>query len=256
MKSKVKYFKTNEIGTDYVVGDIHGCYDEFMELLNRIGFDKSKDRMFSVGDLLDRGKDSIKCLELIYEHWFHSVRGNHEDMMIESLHSRHIENTWLYNGGGWSRHEDEQLLTAHCEWAKENLPIVIVVGKEENRRNIVHAEFYKNANDEFPSDKDIDEWNFDEYNENNLLWGRVIISNKPLFSTNSKFSNEGLSPTFVGHTPLSAPLRLFNHIYIDTGAVFKRGNCALTVSRLSDFKMFSIDTSNSADKIPYREYYI
>ena len=45
-----------------------------------IGFDKTKDRMFSVGDLPDRGIDSYGTLQLLNESWFYPVLGNHEQM--------------------------------------------------------------------------------------------------------------------------------------------------------------------------------
>ena len=75
----------NTEGKDYIVGDLHGCWDQFQFQLKLVGFDKSKDRMFSVGDLIDRGPDNAKCLDLIHEKWFFPVRGNHEDMMIDCL---------------------------------------------------------------------------------------------------------------------------------------------------------------------------
>jgi len=73
----------NKLGRDFVVGDIHGHIDLFHEELSREGFDPIKDRVFSVGDLIDRGPDSLACLDLLNEPWFHAVRGNHEQMMIE-----------------------------------------------------------------------------------------------------------------------------------------------------------------------------
>jgi Icc-related predicted phosphoesterase len=46
-----------------VVGDIHGCYDELMELLDKVGFERS-DRVVSVGDLITKGPKSREVLEL------------------------------------------------------------------------------------------------------------------------------------------------------------------------------------------------
>ena len=81
------YHHTNLIGRDFVIGDIHGEYDQLMTCLNKIEFDKSKDRLFCVGDLIDRGPKSEKVLTLLKEDWIFSVLGNHEDMMIKSLNS-------------------------------------------------------------------------------------------------------------------------------------------------------------------------
>jgi bis(5'-nucleosyl)-tetraphosphatase (symmetrical) len=46
----------------YVVGDIQGCYAEFAQLLDMIGFDPARDRLWLVGDLVNRGPDSLSVL--------------------------------------------------------------------------------------------------------------------------------------------------------------------------------------------------
>jgi serine/threonine protein phosphatase 1 len=59
----IKKFELNEKGRDFVVGDIHGCFDLLSNNLKEIGFDESVDRLFSVGDLVDRGKQSEDCIK-------------------------------------------------------------------------------------------------------------------------------------------------------------------------------------------------
>src|SRR3546814_1255791 len=59
---------SNDIGRDFIVGDLHGCLDLLQAELTRIEFDRSKDRLFSVGDLVDRGPDSMGCLRRSEEH--------------------------------------------------------------------------------------------------------------------------------------------------------------------------------------------
>lgn len=46
----------------YVVGDIQGCYAEFAQLLDMIAFDPARDRVWLVGDLVNRGPDSLSVL--------------------------------------------------------------------------------------------------------------------------------------------------------------------------------------------------
>ena len=61
-----------------VVGDIHGCYDELMDLLDKVNFAK-KDRVVAVGDLITKGPKSREVLELfITDERFSSVIGNHD----------------------------------------------------------------------------------------------------------------------------------------------------------------------------------
>lgn len=62
----------------WVVGDIHGCAREFDRLLTTIRFDPSRDQIWSVGDLLNRGPDSLATLRLWRASGGRGVIGNHE----------------------------------------------------------------------------------------------------------------------------------------------------------------------------------
>jgi serine/threonine protein phosphatase 1 len=59
------------------VGDIHGCHKEFEDLLDRLDLAKN-DRLILLGDLINRGPDSGKVVELAREHATASLLGNHE----------------------------------------------------------------------------------------------------------------------------------------------------------------------------------
>ncbi|MDX1389665.1 MAG: metallophosphoesterase [Acidobacteriota bacterium] len=62
----------------WVVGDIQGCAREFEELLETIRFDRSRDELWSVGDLINRGPDPLAVLELWRDVGGKAVIGNHE----------------------------------------------------------------------------------------------------------------------------------------------------------------------------------
>lgn len=64
------------------IGDIHGCHAEFAELLARLELEKS-DRLVLVGDLVNRGPDSCKVLDLAREHHAVSLLGNHERRLLK-----------------------------------------------------------------------------------------------------------------------------------------------------------------------------
>lgn len=205
-------------------------------MLKLIGFDTSNDRMFSVGDLVDRGVDSRLCAEMVYLPWFYPVKGNHEDMMIRSIidNNQSALGTWLSNGGIWAMSEDKTAMHDLAE-ALDQLPIVIVVGEHANRFNVVHAELLHSTADSgthIPvTDQMIDDWVFDYSEEDSMIWGRTIIGNaRPLSETPNRtptkparviyHDQENMSLTYVGHTPVRDTVICQRQMYIDNGAVF------------------------------------
>ena len=53
--------------TTWAIGDLHGCHDDYRRLLDRIAFDPARDRIWFVGDLVNRGPDSLACLRAARE---------------------------------------------------------------------------------------------------------------------------------------------------------------------------------------------
>ena len=64
----------------YAIGDIQGCYHAFMALLVRIQFDEKRDKLWLVGDLINRGSGSLDVLRWCYQHQesLKVVLGNHD----------------------------------------------------------------------------------------------------------------------------------------------------------------------------------
>ena len=67
-----------------IYGDIHGCYDEFISLRNKINPQKD-DIEVCVGDIITKGKNSVKTLNFIIKNNIKSILGNHEDKIIRYL---------------------------------------------------------------------------------------------------------------------------------------------------------------------------
>lgn len=87
----------------FAIGDIHGCIHTFRKLL----FEKIKieqqDIIYCLGDYIDRGNDSKSVLDLILSlrsenYNIQTLRGNHEQMLLDSLHSPDSMEMWMYNG--------------------------------------------------------------------------------------------------------------------------------------------------------------
>ena len=65
---------------NYAIGDIQGCFKELEGLLEKINFDPIIDRLWIVGDLINRGPDSLHTIEFIYKirESCNVVLGNHD----------------------------------------------------------------------------------------------------------------------------------------------------------------------------------
>lgn len=59
------------------IGDVHGCADEFEELLEALELEP-EDRVIQLGDLINRGPESHRCIELARQYRVESILGNHE----------------------------------------------------------------------------------------------------------------------------------------------------------------------------------
>ena len=139
-----KSFLQNVAGRDYIVGDIHGCFSRLQAHLDQLGFDAAVDRLFSVGDLVDRGPESAQALEWLDKPWFHAVRGNHEQMAIDHVAGNSDARTYIGNGGGWflalTRPEQRQFADAFGA-----LPIAITLDTAAGQAGIVGRRLHQAA---------------------------------------------------------------------------------------------------------------
>lgn len=216
--SFVQRFERNTVGRDFAVGDIHGHFKALETVLEGVGFDRAKDRLFSVGDLVDRGPDSELSLDWIDEPWFHAVRGNHEDMAIRWPSGNMDAANYAANGGSWNVSNPRHASLAYS-WAFDALPVAIEVETEGGKVGIVHADC------PFPTWRDFVVSLDDESMSNKMrkavfeaaLWSRERIQDE------DRSGVPDIRALIVGHTPLKKPAVLGNVHYIDTGGWFRDG---------------------------------
>lgn len=197
----IERYTYNTRGRDYAVGDIHGCFTELRKALAAIKFDPARDRLFSVGDLVDRGPESDKVLEWLEYPWFHAVRGNHDDYCCryETVDACN----WMAKGGSWfyalSTNEQQSIATL-LRW----LPLAIEVETAAGLIGIVHAGIPGNR------------WD--------TLRGRLEsrAGRDYCMWTRTRFEHEddsivaGVRALVVGHQPVRRPVVLGNVYHIDT----------------------------------------
>jgi len=88
----------------FVIGDIHGCAATLRRLVDGRLRPGPNDRIYLLGDLIDRGPDSKGVLDFIFELRarglsVNSIRGNHEDMFLRAEDDHEGLNLWTANGG-------------------------------------------------------------------------------------------------------------------------------------------------------------
>lgn len=217
--SRCLHLPANTAGRDFVVGDLHGCYDDLQNLLSQAKFDPTRDRLFSVGDLIDRGSKNAECIRLLEQPWFFSVMGNHEAMMIDACVTESAPDgfspsmhMWMSNGGSWVLGHTSAEIQDFLHLIAD-LPLAIVVGDQpDNRFGIVHAEWHGNAAQLLSGD-------YSEHTEAVMLWDRDILRGC-ILPDMSEF------PIYVGHSIVNDVTEVGCQRYIDTGsflAKFGRG---------------------------------
>ena len=236
-------FGPNPDGRDFVVGDIHGMFQHLEVLLRDIGFDERRDRLFSVGDLVDRGPSSALALDWLAKPWFVACRGNHEQFAIDSVDPEQLE-VWVHhNGGAWwtELSAEEQNRFRH---AFAQLPLAIEVETASGVVGIVHADVPPLIS----WDRFVDL--LEGRNEDAMfyaMWSRNRISG----NCSALPVTGRVQRVYCGHTPIRETLAFDNVLFIDTGAVYSAEgykDARLTIVQVHpvEHREFAINTFNEA----------
>lgn len=230
----VKEFEVNLRGVDYVVGDIHGMFSNLEKKLKRIGFNKKFDRLFCVGDLVDRGEESHLVEKYIQEDWFFSVRGNHDEFILRSHFKQEgfDDDRWCREmcGGSWwfKLTPEKQVEIANLV---ATLPYAIELKTHRGLVIISHANLpffldwttIRNMIETQDSTRHYLQWNRDR--ANNIKDEKI----------------EGIYKAYFGHTVVDEIQTSVNSTFLDTGSgyenmsdpLYKKDNPRLSIIKIT-----------------------
>ena len=200
----------------YVMSDLHGCEKEFKELLVKIAFSEN-DQLYIIGDVVDRGRHSIRLLQYIREAKnITLILGNHELMMREALVSNEFD-LWFYNGGMTTLKEFEKLTVTEQDLLLDylySLPLFLDITVKDRHYRLIHGAPQQEEDD-----------------IENSVWDRP--QPEDIF-----FSDR---TAIIGHTPTRCYTdedRIFhaaNFIDIDCGCVYYGALACLRLEDMAEF---------------------
>lgn len=204
----------------YAIGDIHGCYDKLMDLMDRIDIDLETDRLVFLGDYVDRGPKVYEVVTYLLDlKQRHDnvvlLKGNHEEM-LENYLTDFDKFTYLVNGGSQTLESYLQ----HCNGAPFPIPgeHMDLLGSLDLYYETEHYIFvHAGLREKIP---------LNMQGPDDLLWIR-----SPFVQSETDFGKR----VVFGHTPFPDPLVMPNKIGIDTGAVY--GN-KLTCVKLPEIEFY------------------
>jgi hypothetical protein len=196
-----------------VIGDLHGCCDEAVALLDSLRV-TSSDRVIFAGDLVDRGPRPRECVELAMRH--ECVLGNHEE---KHLQQRHRAAEKLSPDHLRTR---EALGDEHYAWFA-TLPTVIRL--PEYGAAVVHAGAFPGVPLEAQSDHHLLHIQHIAPPATKSFWPSKAPAGFSFWTNHWR----GPERLIFGHSVLDRPLVTPWAVGIDTGAVFGRGLTALVL---------------------------
>lgn len=211
------------MGRIYAIGDVHGCHEKLVALVDRIDIDWDRDRLVFLGDYIDRGDSAFDVVDFLLELGAAHpeivfLRGNHEAMFDGFLAGRD-RYTYLVNGGQRTLEsylkrgpgaKDPPIPVRHRRFFEG-----LALYHETEAFIFVHAGLRPGVPLERQKPEDM-LWIREKFIKSNYDFGKRVV---------------------FGHTPFTEPLVQANKIGIDTGAVY--GN-KLTCVKLPEVEFIQV----------------
>ena len=219
--------RTDEHGPFDIIGDIHGCYDELVELLAKLGYEISTNedgspvinsphgrKVIFVGDYVDRGPKVVEVLRLVME--MHKtgaaicVPGNHDVKLARALRGKNVTKTHgLAESLAQLENESEEFKTHVVEFIEGLISHYVF---DNEKLVVAHAGIKK----EFQGRASGRVREFALYGETT---GETDEFGLPI-RLNWAEEYRGAAAVVYGHTPVAEPQWINRTINIDTGCVF------------------------------------
>jgi hypothetical protein len=216
------------------MSDLHGEYYKYISMLELIKFDTTKDELYILGDIIDRGLYSMEIYKHILENkeCIHLLKGNHELMFQEYIEQNLDYNysDWKYNGGRYTKRNMYRQKVSFKEFYNfiKSLPIVEVV---DNKYILAHASTIVLPNySNMLSIEDFISGQEEEY----CLWDRDNIGG-PTYKDYIHIYGHTMTKNICGENRI---VKINNNIYIDCGACARDGYLACL--RLDDMQEFYV----------------
>lgn len=193
-----------------MTGDIHGAFDLLHATLDAIGFDPTCDRLYCVGDLIDRGDGSAGVVDLLKNPWAHAVSGNHEQFFCAlAPNDLRIFARMNYNGLAWAKNLSDDKIE-EIQAALSSLPTAMEIPTKAGLVGLVHADIPKGMSWEAFKQA---------VRSRDLTTIDCALSGRDRIDERDDSGVAGLHRLFVGHTVVwNGPDVLGNVVAIDTGA--------------------------------------
>lgn len=215
----------------YVISDLHGEYNKFLEMLKLINYNNKVDELHILGDVFDRGSRPIDLLDYIAgDKSMTLYRGNHETMFLDYFTDADSR-LWFYNGGestlaqiNQRGYEYEYSLYRYVK----KLPLIGVVDKFI----LVHAGLFLPSNYNDLTLEELLEIQEEEIN----IWTRDYIYSDKKYKDYTIICGHNITLTIEGNN--NSIIHRKGHIFIDTGCHFEKHGGRLSCLRLDDMKEF------------------
>ncbi|GEB76534.1 bis(5'-nucleosyl)-tetraphosphatase PrpE [Sporolactobacillus inulinus] len=230
-----------------VIGDVHGCYREFVRLTEKLGYQwtqhlpihPNRRKLVFVGDIADRGPDSLKMIRTVVDLVDHElalyVPGNHCDKLYRYLIGRRVQ---VAHGLETTVHELEQLdrqsykeIAEQFQKLYQKAPLILYL--DQQRLVVCHAgirqqDLFKPINKKIKS--------FALYGD---VTGKKDANGLPERRDWAAYYH-GEALIAYGHTPVMRPRWKNNTVNLDTGCVF---GGQLSALRYPEMELVSVDST-------------